>query len=94
MADSTLLVTMSIADLESLIRNSIKVELRELLNVFHSPPKDDLISIEETAALLRVSKVTIHKYKKDKLLKPYRIGRKVYFKKDEVINSMNSKNRL
>lgn len=91
MSNGTLLVTMSIADLELLIRNSIKLELKEILNSFHSPPQDDLIGIDETAILLKVSKVTIHKYKKDKRLKPYRIGRKVYFKKQEVLDSMNNK---
>jgi len=55
--------------------------------------KADTFSILELAKFLRCSKVSIHNYKK--LGMPfYRIGRKILFKKNEVLNFMKGlKNR-
>ena len=47
-----------------------------------------LLSIEEACKLLLVSKVTIHKWKKRKLIRSYRIGRRIYFKKGEIIQAL------
>ena len=55
--------------------------------------KTDTFNILELAKFLRCSKVSIHNYKK--LGMPfYRIGRKILFKKNEVLNFMKGlKNR-
>ena len=55
--------------------------------------KADTFNILELAKFLRCSKVSIHNYKK--LGMPfYRIGRKILFKKNEVLNFMKGlKNR-
>lgn len=51
--------------------------------------KEDHFSIKELANFLHCSKVSIHNYKKLGL--PfYRIGRKILFKKQEVLNFMKS----
>jgi hypothetical protein len=54
-----------------------------------SEEKADTFNILELAKFLRCSKVSIHNYKK--LGMPfYRIGRKILFKKNEVLNFMKS----
>ncbi|MGZ4061409.1 MAG: helix-turn-helix domain-containing protein [Bacteroidia bacterium] len=51
--------------------------------------KDSHFTIKELADFLRCSKVSIHKYKKIGL--PfYKMGRKILFKKQEVLNFMRS----
>jgi len=51
--------------------------------------KEEHYSIKELATFLHCSKVSIHNYKKIGL--PfYRIGRKILFKKQEVLNFMKS----
>jgi excisionase family DNA binding protein len=84
-------VTMPIEELESRIRSIIKSEVQKLNNAQSNPP-DELMSIEEVQTFLHVSKVTIHKWKKRGRIKSYRIGRKIYFKKNEILNSMGSVN--
>ncbi len=54
---------------------------------------EDLLSIEDIQKVFKVSKVTIHKWKKKGLLPFYKMNRKVYFKKSEVIDAMQHKKR-
>jgi excisionase family DNA binding protein len=53
------------------------------------PEEEITFNISELADFLRCSKVSIHKYKK-KGLPFYKIGRKILFKKSEVLNFMDS----
>lgn len=53
---------------------------------------DEHFNIKQLAEFLRCSKVSIHKYKK-KGMPFYRIGRKVLFKKQEVLNFMRTLGR-
>jgi len=54
---------------------------------------DDLLNIEDIQKIFNVSKVTVHKWKKKGLIPFYKMNRKVYFKKSEVIDSMSHKKR-
>ena len=58
-----------------------------------TPSHEDLLTIEDLESLFKVSKVTIHKWKKRGLIPFYKMNRKVYFKRSEVINSMIHKKR-
>jgi len=58
-----------------------------------TPTPEDLLTIEDMIGLFKVSKVTIHKWKKRGLIPFYKMNRKVYFKRSEVINSMSYKKR-
>ncbi len=53
----------------------------------NAPNKEEHFNIKELAQFLKCSKVSIHQYKK-KGLPFYRIGRKILFKKTEVLNFM------
>lgn len=55
------------------------------------PEKDELLKLNEVAELLSVSKVTIHSWKKAGLIPFYRISNKIYFKKNEVIESLKKR---
>ena len=54
---------------------------------------EELIKIEEASKLLNVSKATIHAWKKAGLIPFHRISNKIYFKKNEIINSLKKVNR-
>jgi excisionase family DNA binding protein len=59
--------------------------------------KDDLIRLSEAARLLKVSKVTIHAWKRKGLIPFYRISNKIYFKKSEILAALrkaNNNNKL
>ncbi|MET4080254.1 excisionase family DNA binding protein [Pedobacter sp. UYP30] len=48
----------------------------------------DLLDMEETMEILKVSKVTIHNWKKKGFIKSYKVGRKLYFKKAELVEAI------
>jgi len=54
--------------------------------------KDELLRINDLVILLKVSKVTIHNWKKSGLLPFHRMSNKIYFKKNEVIESLQKAN--
>lgn len=58
-----------------------------------TPTPEDLLTIEDLESLFKVSKVTIHKWKKRGLIPFYKMNSKVYFKKSEIINSMSHRKR-
>jgi transposase len=55
--------------------------------------KEEILSIEDVQNIFKVSKVTIHKWKKKGLLPYYKMNRKVYFKRSEILTSMAHKKR-
>ena len=50
--------------------------------------EDELIKIQEVAKLLSVSKVTIHEWKKKGIIPFHRMGRRVFFKKHEILEAL------
>jgi len=89
--NSTVFVAMPLLELLDLFRAEIQKEFLKFKQEPSSEPAEGkLLNIEEACALLHVSKVTIHKWKKQKLIFSHRIGRKIYFKKEELLQSLFS----
>ncbi len=65
------------------VQETVQITIENLK--LQPPADDDYITIAEVCRILRVSKPTIHKMKREKRLPFYRIGRKVYFKRSEVM---------
>jgi hypothetical protein len=90
----TIFTSLNVDDLIDIIKkcvtDAVSLKPKEGANV---PPSDDLLNIEDIQKIFNVSKVTVHKWKKKGLIPFYKMNRKVYFKKSEVINSMNHKKR-
>jgi len=85
---------MTADDLRGMISECIKDALTLEMQVKTPEPiPEDLLSIEDIQKVFRVSKVTVHKWKKKGLLPFYKMNRKVYFKKSEVIDAMQHKKR-
>lgn len=55
--------------------------------------KDELLSIEDVQKIFKVSKVTIHKWKKQGLIPYYKVNRKLYFSRSEIFGSIVHKKR-
>ena len=82
-------------DLTSLIMECMKKALNDfaLENKQQETEKDELLSIEDVQKIFNVSKVTIHKWKKMDLIPYYKMNRKLYFKRSEILGSMIPKKR-
>lgn len=48
----------------------------------------DLMDMEEAIKFLKVSKVTIHNWKKKGIIKSHKMGRKLYFKRSELLDAI------
>ena len=88
------LVVIDYLTLESLMNHTFEKLLKGMNEVVNLKPikesfEDiDLIDMDETLAILKVSKMTIHNWKKTGIIKSYKMGRKIYFKKSELIEAM------
>jgi hypothetical protein len=91
---STVFTSLSVEELTEMFRKCIidafpsgnKESLKEITS-------EDLLNMEDIQRIFNVSRVTVHKWKKKGLIPFYKMNRKVYFKKSEVIDSMNHKKR-
>lgn len=86
--DSKTLVILEKQDLESLFKQWAK-KLDNSSNVKSELP-DVLLKIEDVCNLLKVSKVTIHKWKKEGKIPYHRISSRIFFKRSEVLSSLKS----
>lgn len=82
------MVLLTPAELRELIKDVVSQCLEEKLPAAETVKEDQLLSISEVADFFSVTLVTIHAWSKSGLLKKYRIGSKVYFKKSEMIESL------
>jgi len=92
--EQTIITTLKVEELVDIIKKSVS-DLIPFIKKDESKfePSDDLLNIEDIQKVFNVSKVTVHKWKKKGLLPYYKMNRKVYFKKSEVIASMSHKKR-
>ena len=83
--ESTILHHVSYLELKDIISETIQEELGQILKPL---PKTELISRKEAAEILGVSLPTLHCWTKDGKVPAYRIGNRVRYKRDEVLNSL------
>ncbi|MCX6244708.1 MAG: helix-turn-helix domain-containing protein [Bacteroidetes bacterium] len=90
MIDRIVLFSIPIEELRTMIGEIVEEKLKELipLLVTTSPPQKEFISAEEVCEMLRINKVTLWRYTRDGRLKQHRIGRRVFFRVEEVRNAL------
>ena len=92
--ENQILTSLTAEELVRTIKDGIKdVLIEKHANSFQEDKEEDLLSIEDVQKIFRVSKVTIHKWKKLGLIPFYKVNRKLYFKKSEVLDSLKDKKR-
>lgn len=79
-------VIITVDELKSLVREAVRSGIQEAI-----PTKDKLNTPAEAAKLLRVSLVTLARYRANGLIKESRIGkRKVYYKDSDINAAINA----
>jgi hypothetical protein len=74
----------SIESLVTLITNAVIEEIKEVVVNKESKIDYDLLTREQTCDFLNIDKSTLFNWDKQNILKPYRIGGRVYYKKSEI----------
>jgi excisionase family DNA binding protein len=79
------LSSIPIEDLKEVFRDCLKSEL-ELCNRSSTQPSDELITEQEARQLLKISKVTLKKWRDAKKIPFYRYGSRIRYKKNELLD--------
>jgi len=85
------LVQVSLDDMSSVIRSILTEELKKFGNYFtqdtiESASRDECLTREEVCKMLKVSMTTLYNWNNEGILVNHKFGRRVYYKKDDVIN--------
>lgn len=92
--DKVIYLRLSVDELTDIIKKClVDTFSAKPAEIIKNESSDDLLSISDIQRIFDISKVTVHKWKKKGLLPYYKMNRKVYFKKSEVIASMSHKKR-
>ncbi len=73
-------------ELKGIISNSIQEVINK--NSVKEIKEEELLSREETSNLLKINLSTLWRWTKDGKLSAYGIGNRVFYKKDEILNSL------
>lgn len=84
-------ITLSREELKNLIREAIaECNSPDNANSNDVQQSETLIKIDDVCELLKVSKVTIHKWKKEGKIPFHRISNRVFFKKTEILGAIKA----
>ena len=76
--------------------NGFKTELKKIVLNLQPEKQPEYLTRKEVAKILKVSLVTLSDWNKKGVLKPYRLGNLIRYKRvelDQALISINSKNR-
>ncbi|SOD12393.1 helix-turn-helix domain-containing protein [Pedobacter xixiisoli] len=90
--ENIILTSIDIDSLEKIIKNSVAAAIASSIPETTSKDNEQTFSISELAEYLKVTKATIHAYKKRGVFKFYQTGRTVYFIKSEVDAALKIEN--
>lgn len=83
------LVSITVQELEDLVQRAVETGIENLLNKWESSCEQiQLISRYDASKLLKVSLPTLTKYVKQGRIPAHRIGNRILFKKNEIIESL------
>lgn len=82
--------------LKESILSEVRTELQNITQNFQSKKQPEYLTRKEVAKILKVSLVTLSDWNKKGVLKPYRLGNLIRYKRaelDQALISINSKKR-
>ena len=80
-------------ELKQSIIDEIRNELKEITKNFKPVSPPEYITRKEAAKILKVSLVTLHDWNKKGILKPYRLGNLIRYKRSELDKALININK-
>lgn len=87
---SLILTSVPLNELTDIIRDCVRSEVDKKPPALTEDNPNELLTIKEAAKLLKKSKTTLNKWKKNGTIPSHRLASRVYFKKQELIEAMKS----
>lgn len=79
------MVLMTETELQNMLQETAEKTVLEMTKNAHKLNDDVLFTVSETCEFLHVTRCTLNKWEKDKILLPQRIGSRVFYKKSELL---------
>ena len=80
-------------DVRAVVRHELS-HRAPTVTVEATPPADELLSIREAAAMLRVTVQTVHEWKRRGMLKYHKLGSRSYLKRADVLGALKGHQRM
>lgn len=90
--ESQLLVTLTVAELKSLIRETVATLLDE--RKLNKQNTETLMNVQEAAALINLAIPTLYEKTSKRIIPHYKHGKKLLFKKSELLAWVESTRRV
>jgi len=87
--EKLILSPITLDELATVIQMTVKREFETIHNSQKPEPNSDYLSRKETCHILGISLPTLNDYTKKGLVPSYRIGARIRYKKEEVLNSLS-----
>ena len=88
MVDSILLQNLNTADLTQLIKDGVKSQLKDFKETFNTHNPDELLTRTETCKFLQIDSSTLWHWTNKGKVKAYGIANRRYYKKAELLESL------
>lgn len=89
----TIITELSTDDLREIVREVFREEMQyaKVLNSCNS--QDEIIPLKEVSKILGISLATLNRLNKNKILTNFKIGHKVFYKREDVFNAKSENNK-
>ena len=88
MKDSIILQNLNTTDLTQLIKDGVKSQLEDFKETLNTQNPDELLTREQTCKFLQIDSSTLWAWTKKGKVKAYGIGNRRYYKKAELLESL------
>lgn len=86
-----ILINISLSEFKEIQKEWIQKVLSEIQP--HKKNEEELLTRKETSKILGISLVTLNVYTKKGIVRGYRLGSRIRYKKEEVIGALQSMNK-
>lgn len=91
MAESTIMVTMTVNELQAMISNAVTNAVKEEFAPLRRQFEDRLISRKEAAKALGVTLATLHNWANNGTMTPTKIGGSVKYRESDITSHLSKK---
>ena len=94
MITKTIQVTeVTFEELADKVADKLLLKIENYLKELSKPKNEELLTRQEVANYLRISLVTIHSWSKHGIISPIRIGNRILFKKQDILDILEQQTK-
>ncbi|UKM63888.1 helix-turn-helix domain-containing protein [Flavobacteriaceae bacterium GSB9] len=92
MITKTIQITeVTVEELADKVADKLMLKIENYLKDLSKKKNDEILTRQEVADYLKISLVTIHSWNKCGILKPIRMGNRIFYKKQDILDVLEQK---